>query len=309
MEASDNKMAYRDKNKRIKVMKRTIIAFCIILIIVPIILCILLFLKVNKLQDKLDSLISMKESGQIVLTTNDLGEDRFVNVGELTKSNQDVSAETKIESNIVYLTFDDGPSKYTNEILDILDYYKVKATFFVIGKDDTDSLNLYRDILNRGNSLGLHTYSHDYKKAYSSQESFAEEVVSLRELLFNATGKDITLFRFPGGSSSPMLSDYGDQPKDFIDYLNENGYTYFDWNVSSGDGASKTISKEQIEENVLSGVEGKKCSVVLMHDDPNKGSSVEALPIIIESLLDKGYEIRPIDDTVAPVQHISADTN
>lgn len=309
MEASDNKMAYRDKNKRIRIMKKTIIAFCIILIIVPIILCILLFLKLNKLQEKLDTLISMKESGEIVLSMDDSGGERFVYVEEVTQSSVDASAETDLESNIVYLTFDDGPSKYTDDILDILDTYGVQATFFVVGKDDIDSMELYRDIINSGNSLGIHTYSHEYEKAYSSKESFSKEVSSLRDLLYNTTGKDVTLFRFPGGSSSPILNDYGYNPYDFIEYLNENGYTYFDWNVSSGDGASRTLSKEQIASNVIDGVEGKKCSVVLLHDDPNKGTSVEALSIIIESLLEKGYEIRSIDDTVAPVQHILADKN
>lgn len=309
VEASDNKMAYRDKNKRIKTMKKTIIAICIILIIVPIILCILLFVKLNKLQNKLDSLISLEQSGEIVLTTNDLGEARFVYVEEVAQNDLDTTTESEIESNIVYLTFDDGPSKYTDDILNILDNYGVKATFFVVGKDDPDSLELYKDIVKKGNSLGLHTYSHKYESAYSSEEGFFQEISSLRTLLFNTTGEDVTLFRFPGGSSSPKLSNYGNNAEIFIDYLNNNGYTYFDWNVSSGDGASKIKTKEQIAANVLSGVEGKKCSVVLLHDDPNKGTSVEALPIIIESLLEKGYEIRSIDDTVAPVQHVTAETN
>lgn len=309
METSDNKMAYRDKNKRIKTMKKTIIAFCIILIIVPIILCILLFVKLNRLQEKLDSLISMEQSGEIVLTTNDIGEARFVYVEQVTQNNIDTTTESETESNIVYLTFDDGPSKYTDDILNILNNYGVKATFFVVGKEDPVSIELYQDIVEQGNTLGIHTFSHEYKSAYSSQESFASEVSELRDFLYEVTGEDVMLFRFPGGSSSPKLGNYGSNVGVFIDYLNSNGYTYFDWNVSSGDGASIIRTKEQIAENVLNGIEGKKCSVVLMHDDSNKGTSVEALPIIIESLLEKGYEIRSIDDTVAPVQHVKADTN
>ena len=297
-------MAYRDNNKRVRTIKRAIITIVVVLVIVPTLLCVVLFFKLNKLQDKLDTLISMKESGEIVLTTNDIGERIFVYSESVLP---DVEEVVNLQDpNIVYLTFDDGPSKYTDDILDILDTYGVKATFFVVGKEDQNSVEMYRSIVEKGNSLGIHTYSHVFKNIYSSEEDFAVEIEKLKTLLYSCTGIEVDLFRFPGGSSSPLINRYGNNVEEFISYLNENGYVYFDWNVSSGDGAEGK-STEDIINNVLSGVEGKKSSVILMHDDPNKGTTVEALPVIIKTLLENGYEIRPLDDTVTPVQHVLAE--
>ena len=311
LESTDIKMK-NDRNKRIRRMKKAIIITGIMLVVIPIILCIFLFVKMNKIQNKLDSLLELKQSGEIILTQNEAGEDKFVYVDSkvLTNSNTIVEEPDIVkEEKVVYLTFDDGPSVYTDDIIDVLNSYQVNGTFFVVGKEDSNSLELYEEIINNGNSLGIHTYSHEFSNVYSSVENFSNEILSLKEVLYDSTGVNINLFRFPGGSSSPALYSYGCEPKEFIEYLNSEGYVYFDWNVSSGDGAAKTLTTKKIVSNVLDGVEGKSVSVVLMHDSPAKETTLEALPIIIDSLLKSGYEIKPITENVDPVQHISSEVN
>ncbi len=311
LESTDIKMK-NDRNKRIRRMKKAIIITGIMLVVIPIILCIFLFVKMNKLQNKLDSLLELKQSGEIILTQNEAGEDKFVYVDSkvLTNSNTIVEEPDIVkEEKVVYLTFDDGPSVYTDDIIDVLNSYQVNGTFFVVGKEDSNSIELYEEIINNGNSLGIHTYSHEFSNVYSSVENFSNEILSLKEVLYDSTGVNINLFRFPGGSSSPALYSYGCEPKEFIEYLNSEGYVYFDWNVSSGDGAAKTLTTKKIVSNVLDGVEGKSVSVVLMHDSPAKETTLEALPIIIDSLLKSGYEIKPLTENVDPVQHISSEVN
>ena len=216
------------------------------------------------------------------------------------------SSENKVSDNkkAVYLTFDDGPSDNTYNILDILDRYKVKATFFVNGKEDDKYKALYKEITDRGSSLGMHSYTHDVKIVYGSLESFAEDTEKIHDYLYNLTGKNITLYRFPGGSSTKNTSNISQ----YIDYLNVKGYTYYDWNVSSGDAVKEELSAEIIVSNVMNGVKEKNGGIVLLHDSAAKDTTVEALPIIIEKLLNEGYEILPILDTTPPVQHRGNET-
>ena len=104
----------------------------------------------------------------------------------------------------VYLTFDDGPSIYTDEILDILDAYDVKATFFVVGKDTDRAREAMREIVARGHTLGMHSYSHKYSQVYASLEAFEEDFVKIREYIYEVTGEESHVYRFPGGSSNTV---------------------------------------------------------------------------------------------------------
>lgn len=199
----------------------------------------------------------------------------------------------------VYLTFDDGPSVQTEKIINILDEYDVTATFFVIGKEDEESMKRYKAIVDSGNSIGLHSYTHDYEQIYSSVDSFAADLQRISDVVYNATGVRSSLFRFPGGSSNSIASDINI----FIEYLSQNGYTYFDWNSSSRDAASVMPAKEDIINTVVAEAEGRDNVVVLMHDSERKESTVEALPELIEKLKAMGFTIKGIDENSIPVQH------
>lgn len=202
----------------------------------------------------------------------------------------------------VCLTFDDGPSANTEKIIEILDRYNVKATFFVIGKEDEVSFERYRMIVESGNAIGLHSYTHDYSKVYNSIDNFVSEITRVHDVVYEATGVDTKLFRFPGGSANSTVKKM--DIHECIDYLNENGYTYYDWNVSSGDAATKLATVEEIMENIENDLFKMNTAIILMHDAEYKPTTVEALPQLIEMLLDEGFEIKAIDESIPTIQQI-----
>lgn len=207
------------------------------------------------------------------------------------------------EKRQIYLTFDDGPSKNTDRILDILQEYGVKATFFVVGKTDASSVRAYKRIVEEGHTLGMHSYSHDYQELYCSLQSFSEDLARLQEYLYDLTGVWSRYYRFPGGSSNTVSAT---DMQLLIRYLNENGICYYDWNVASGDAVSSKLSAEVIAQNCITQIEGKKECMILFHDASDKGSTVDALPMLIEQLQSmEDTEILPVTDDTHPVQHVT----
>lgn len=201
----------------------------------------------------------------------------------------------------VYLTFDDGPSANTDKILDILDEYGVKATFFVVGKGKGYA-DQYRRIVESGHTLGMHSYSHKYSEVYASKDAYIEDLTMLHDFLYEVTGKDCSFVRFPGGSSN-TISEV--DMHELAAYIEEQGMTYFDWNVAGGDAAGGYKSAEEIADNVLENIGRYNNSVVLLHDASGKDSTVEALPIIIESILEsEDTVILPISESTVKVQHL-----
>ena len=202
----------------------------------------------------------------------------------------------------VYLTFDDGPSIYTNEILDILNQYNVKATFFVVGKEGNNTEEALKRIVEEGHTLGMHSYSHKYLELYESMDSFAEDFEKVRDYIYQATGVESVCYRFPGGSSNTVSKI---DMHDFIDYLDSQGVEYYDWNVDAGDGGGKRLSTAALLENCTDSIDSRETSIVLLHDSAEKPTTVEALPDIIENLLARpDTVILPITENTRPVHHI-----
>ncbi len=200
----------------------------------------------------------------------------------------------------VYLTFDDGPSMYTDEILDILKAYNVKATFFVVGKGKKPYEDSYRRIREEGHTLGMHSYSHAYREIYSSKEAFIKDVNQLQDYLHEVTGEWPDVYRFPGGSSNRVSTV---DMEELEQYLEEIGLTWYDWNISSGD-ATGHLSKEQIIQNCTAKLDRYGEAVILLHDAADKRTTVEALPEIIEQILSmEDTVIVPITADTQPVQH------
>lgn len=200
----------------------------------------------------------------------------------------------------VYLTFDDGPSRNTDKILDILNEYGVKATFFVVGKDGFEEQ--YQRIVAEGHTLGMHSYSHKYQEIYQSLDSYVKDLNQIQSYLYEMTGENSTIVRFPGGSSNSV--SHVDM-HELISYLNQHGLTYYDWNVSSADAGKGYIDAGQIVNNVMNNVMKYDSAVILMHDSADRNSTVEALPTIIEKILEsENTVLLPISDETTPIQHI-----
>lgn len=309
---NDKNEELEKRKKRVKNMKRAIIITIISAILIPIVMCISLLVKVSTMQKQIDQLYEMRENiKKEEQLAQEEAEKREQIEAEIlasrlpeTTETEEISEQEDDGRKKVYLTFDDGPSTGTEEILAILREYNVKATFFVVGKEDDYSMEMYKKIVEEGHTLGMHSYSHQYSTIYQSVEEFSKDIERLEKLLKKATGEDVKLFRFPGGSSN-LVSNIGMQ--EFIKYLNAQGITYFDWNVSSGDATSKSLEPEALVQNVVQDVGIYKNSVVLMHDAADKPNTVEALPMLLEELQKMDADILPITEDVKPIQHIKAD--
>ena len=198
---------------------------------------------------------------------------------------------------IVYLTFDDGPSEITTQLLDVLDTCNVKATFFVVGKRVEMYPDQTNDIISRGHAVGLHSYDHDYHNVYASLECFADSTLQAQAALQEVTGTTTLLYRFPGGTSNSVHKEISDiSMTACINWLTENGFTYVDWNVDSGDAEGVDYSGDEIAQHVIDGTDGYSRAVVLMHNDVRKDATVEAIPKIVDTLRSEGYTF----DTLKP---------
>lgn len=197
----------------------------------------------------------------------------------------------------VYLTFDDGPSELTPEVLDLLDQYNAKATFFVVTVNNDASTKYLSEIVKRGHTLAIHSYSHDYGRIYSSVDAFLKDYELVYDWIYDETGYRPTLFRFPGGSTKPSKALLAQIKEE----MERRGFIYYDWSVSSGDGSNLTTS-DNIIQNVTSEVGAYDFPVVLMHDGSGKNATLNALPTVLKRLKEMGYNFRALDETMEPVQ-------
>ncbi len=317
-----------DKRKRrVERLKKEIFGFALTLIIVPWLMVVILSVKNYKLSKTvreqtvlinqyLEETEMLASNAAVVIPTPVASE---AAKEESNGPKRDVESMTEEEIKAlalsdeelydgyrkVYLTFDDGPSVNTEEILDILKEYDVKATFFVIYKEGRENEELYRRIVNEGHTLGMHSCSHVYSKVYASPEAFMEDTNTLRNFLYMVTGVESRFYRFPGGSSNRV------SPVDMHTYaklLKDEGIIYYDWNVSSQDATSIILSKDQIVYNSTCNLKNFKEAVILFHDTGSKVTTVEALPEIIEYIRSMDDTvILPISDETNPIQHISVD--
>ena len=202
---------------------------------------------------------------------------------------------------VIYLTFDDGPSNHTPQLLETLEKYGAKATFFVC---NTGRLDLLDDIAKGGHALAIHTMSHRYDQIYASEAAYFKDLTGMRELIKKYSGVDTTLMRFPGGSSNSISKNYCPGIMTTLTKrVVEEGYYYFDWHVDSNDaGGAKTSDK--IAENVITGIQNRPKStqlVVLQHDIYQ--ASVEAVEQILIWGLENGYTFLALDEESSGAHH------
>ena len=193
----------------------------------------------------------------------------------------------------IYLTFDDGPGQYTERLLNMLDQYGIKVTFFVTNQY-SDYQNLIAREAEAGHSIAVHSYSHDYKTIYSSDEAFWADFDKMNDIIEQQTGKRTKLMRFPGGSSNTVSRKYSQGIMSRLtEQATEKGLVYFDWNISSGDGGD-TTSSAQVLANVQNGVQKNSVSVILCHDI--KEFTINAMETFIPWALENGYHFRPLKE-------------
>ena len=326
--AEENKQPAARRQKRVKYLKRFIILLLFLMILMPLCLCAFLVVRMREVDRRLveltdwvevlanqtaDQQAIMQELFRGTETTGEGAASENTAGREVPKYELDdidpfedyFPDEPTVHK--VYLTFDDGPSVYTEEILDILDQYGVKATFFVVGKENEASQEALVQIVERGHSLGMHSYTHKYVEIYSSVESFAEDFVKIRSYLEEVTGVTSSIYRFPGGSSNTISNV---DMWEFADYLESWNVCFYDWNVASGDGSSRQLSVTELVKNSLEGVASRETSIILLHDAASKRTTVDALPAIIEGIMAmEDTEILPITADTTPIQHIHRDEN
>ena len=202
---------------------------------------------------------------------------------------------------VIYLTFDDGPGKYTSQLLDVLDKYNVKVTFFVTNTHP-DYQNLIAEEAKRGHTVAIHSASHSYGKIYTSENAYFDDLDEMNSIIKAQTGSDASIIRFPGGSSNAVSKNYckGIMTQ-LVNDVTARGLLYCDWNVSSGDANNKPISTDAVVQNVISGVQQHNVSVVLQHDI--KEFSVNAVEQIIQWGLSEGYTFLPLTTSSPMVHH------
>lgn len=307
--------------KSVRFYKRLILATISLLILIPTITSVVLIAKSNTLTAELrnvkalasdgeDHLAEINKTPTEKLNSNESGVSTIVAVDPNNKGAQEPlsyqvlfpdmkTTPVKLErgpEKTVYLTFDDGPSKRTPEVLEILDSHSIKATFFVIYKNDEFSNSMYREIVNKGHTIAVHSASHSYKDIYESVDAYLTDFEKMYSHVKNITGVAPTLFRFPGGSVNSYNSGIY---MEIIAEMTRRGFVYHDWNVSAQD-ASEKATENSIYHMVIDGAAKRDKSVVLMHDSVDKADTVAALPKIIEDLQKQGYGFAKLDASVAP---------
>lgn len=250
--------------------------------------------KNEKVAEKFQNLQSIQSKNKSPYKRHDnINDEKQEKILEIREMENEKIKESK-NNKIVYLTFDDGPTKTTTlEILKILKANNIKATFFVIGQNP----EIYKKIADDGHKLELHTYTHIYKQIYASEESYFSDLYKIRDLIKKTTGIDSKIVRMPGGSSTTKASKT--LKKQIIKRLKKEGFIYQDWNCDSKDAAGIVMSTEEEAKNSFCNL--KKVNL-LMHD--TKKMTVKSLQKIIDKYRENGYSFEVLTENSPKFQHM-----
>ena len=290
------------KTLSVEFYKRLILVLLALLILIPTV-CAVVFGVQNSLLRR-----QLAEAGKVPGQSTTQNQNETVNLVAATIGYQELYpdlystgkiAENRLyEEQTVYLTFNSTPGDNTENILNVLDDYEVKATFFLSGTADSVSKEQMKSIVDRGHSIGLNGYSDSYQQIYRSVDGFLEDFKAIFDLVYETTGVQAEIFRYPGGSINAYNSG-------FYQELNaemlRRGFIFFDWDVTGEDTLMGGANASQIQSSVLSGMENKSRGIVLLRDTVGKEAVPEALPGIITSLQEQGYQFKPLTADVLPV--------
>ena len=233
---------------------------------------------------------------EVTYTTKDRSGNEGTTVRQVT-----VKKDRDYNRKVVYLTFDDGPSAHTDKILEILNKYNARATFFVTGNNQKHN-DVLKRIVDQGSVVALHTYTHNYAEVYASEEAYFKDLQKISDMVKEATGVESKLIRFPGGSSNTVSKQYcpGLMTK-LTKAVQEKGYQYFDWNCDSTDASGNNVPVKTLIDNATSS--SAQHINILMHDTDAKGTTVEALPDIIKYYRSQGYAFEALTVDSYPAHH------
>ncbi|GGI12627.1 polysaccharide deacetylase family protein [Gottfriedia solisilvae] len=284
------------KRKKKRMIKRAIVSLCAVFLIFSLIYYLIGKLKEFAVENVAKSAVS--EQVQIKTSKNSVKQStaKKSEVGELIKpkqngqktnlqeqQNKNNQSNNKQQINqdqkVVYLTFDDGPSALTNQILDVLNREKIHATFFMIGKNLYDHQQAVKRAVQEGNYIGAHSMTHNYNRLYK-QGFFVSEMEQTLSIINHLTGENTRLVRAPYGSR-PGLS-----LKLRHDSANA-GLKIWDWNVDTHDWENTANASTVINEVKKQAT--KNNEVILLHE---KQATLDALPEIISYLRAKGYAFK-----------------
>ena len=305
------------KNKRIK----NIIIFCIFIILILLIVLVKIILWNNNESEQVSSMIVQQveeqKNDQIKLKLEEERKEQERLEQERLKKEEEerLAREAKLpkltevgiqnleniynsEKKQAFLTFDDGPSNVTHQILDTLKEQNVKATFFVLGSNVVTFPETTKRLYDEGHFIANHGYTHIYSSIYSSKEAVLDEFNRCNDAVKNAIGEpqyNSHLFRFPGGLPGGKYASLKQEAKVL---LNENGILNIDWNALTGDAEKQNPEKEELMEKLKQTIEGKNSVVILMHDAQAKKVTADMLPEIITYLREQGYEFKTFYDVI-----------
>lgn len=196
------------------------------------------------------------------------------------------------EKKMAYISFDDGPSYITSDILKTLEDNNAKATFFILGCTiTTEGEACLKEMVKQGHTIGIHTYSHNYKDIYSSVEAFLDDFYRDYLLIYETTGIKVNIFRFPWGS----YNTYNKRIRnDLIAEMKRRGFTYYDWNISAEDSVGYP-TEYRIKNNILKELDRFNNPIILMHDSSVNKITAKTLPDLLKSMKEKGYDFDTLD--------------
>lgn len=210
--------------------------------------------------------------------------------------------KSTVSNKTIYLTFDDGPSFLTKQILDILDEKQVPATFFLVGTHISEyKEDVKREYLS-GHTVAIHSDTHNYEYIYTSIDNYVSDLNQIRYKIHSITNTYPRIIRLPGGSSNTVSKKYKEGVvTEITSYLNAHDYYYFDWNVDSLDASGK-VSRDVIYNSVTSHLKDGN-NIVLMHDAASKQTTVDALSDIIDYGKQNGYTFAKITKDTEMYHH------
>lgn len=207
----------------------------------------------------------------------------------------EVQAETPVkQKKTVYLTFDDGPSKLTGEVLDILQDSHIKATFFVLGEHVTRYPELITRLHEEGHAIGNHTYNHNYDELYKGFSPFWNQIKQTEAEIQRIIGVRTSLVRAPGGTAGHFDNTY-------FSLMKQAGYQVIDWNVDSGDSRRRNVPARDIIRQATENMTNDQI-IVLMHDGGGHEETIKALPDIISKYRAQGYNFNILTPQQEAVQ-------
>lgn len=281
--------------------KKVLILIAIIIILILLIIAIINIINIQNYkksyEQKIKQLQLMKqEEVKIKEEIEKKKQEKLPKLTEIGKKN--ITNIYKAEQKRAFLTFDDGPSTVTPQILDVLKKEQIKATFFVLGSRVEAMPEIVKRIYEEGHFIANHGYSHVYSSIYESPEAVLNEYNKCNNAVRNAIGEqeyNSHLFRYPGGLAGGSYAEIKNKSKEL---LNQNNIVNVDWNCLNGDAETNTPTAEYELTRLKQTSKNKNSIVVLMHDAQAKKVTAETLPQIIQYLREQGYEFKSFYDVV-----------